>query len=73
MPARAHVCRLSPARTWPKSCVVLGLRLPPRTSADRMIMFMAAAWCMSVSGLIAAFSKMMTHDSSTDLLRLIGR
>ena len=53
--------------------MVMGLRLSPRTSVDRMIIFMATACCMFVSCLIAAFSKMMTHDSSTDLLRLIGR
>ena len=34
-------------------------------------MFMAAAWCMSVSGLIAAFSKMMTHDPLNDLPVLV--
>ena len=51
--------------------MVMGLRLSPRTSVDRMIIFMATAWCMFVSCSVAAFSKMMTHDPLNDLPVLV--
>ena len=51
--------------------MVLDLRLPPRTSADKVIKFMATAWYMFVSCSVAAFSRMMTHDPLNDLPVLV--
>ena len=40
--------------------------LLPRTSADKIAIFMATAWYMFVSCSVATISKMMAHDPLTD-------